>query len=160
MLLIKDNNMADRKQPLHKYHSWFCALLQSKVEDINTTTHKYDKMRKVTELWVLYREYLPIVYTNNNNCKKLIVAIYESIQRMYNDINNELLFLKSNIDESVVEKKRIINILLEEMRNVEDLIIPYLPNTYTATHLVRSVIEYPMKIKKSAKHTFFVYDYE
>jgi hypothetical protein len=159
MLLIKDNNMDYRKKP-HKYHSWFCSLLDRKVKDVNATTHKYNKMRNLTELWFMYREYLPIVYINNESCNKLIVVIYESIQRMYNDIDNELLFLKRNYDKSVDEKKRIINILLEEMRNVEDLIIPLLPNTYTATHFVRSVIEYPMKIKKSANHTFFVYDYE
>lgn len=159
MLLIKDNNMDYRKKP-HKYHSWFCSLLNSKVKDINATTHKYDKKRKLTELWFMYREYLPIIYINNESCNKLIVVIYNSIQRMYNDIYDELLFLKKNYDKSVDEKKRIIYILLEEMRNVEDLIIPLLPNTYTATHLVRSVIEYPMKIKNSETHTIFVYDYE
>jgi hypothetical protein len=159
MLLIKDYNMDYRKKP-HKYHSWFCSLLDSKVKDVNATTHKYNKMRNLTELWFMYREYLPIIYINNESCNKLIVVIYESIQRMYNDIYDELLVLKGNIDKNVYEKKRIIYILLEEMRNTEDIIIPLLPKAFTSTHLVRSVTEDTMKIRKSAKHTFFVYDYE
>jgi hypothetical protein len=153
-------NMADSKQTVHKYHSWFVSILTNNIEDINRTRDKYEKLRKLTELWYIYKEYLPILYINNNSYNKLTVAIYNSIQRMNNDIYDELLVLKGNIDKNVYEKKRIIYILLEEMRNTEDIIIPLLPKAFTSTHLVRSVTEDTMKIRKSAKHTFFVYDYE
>lgn len=152
--------MADSKQSVHKYHSWFVSILTNKIQDVNSTRNKYDKLRKLTELWFIYREYLPNLYVNNNSYNKLTVSIYNSIQRMNNDIYDELLVLKGNIDKNVYEKKRIIYILLEEMRNTEDIIIPLLPKAFTSTHLVRSVTEDTMKIRKSAKHTFFVYDYE
>jgi hypothetical protein len=152
--------MADSKQTVHKYHSWFVSTLTNNIEDINSTRDKYEKLRKLTELWYIYKEYLPILYINNNSYNKLTVAIYNTIQRMKNDIYNELLVLKGNIDKNVYEKKRIIYILLEEMRNTEDIIIPLLPKAFTSTHFVKSVTEDTMKIKKSATHTFFVYDYE
>jgi hypothetical protein len=152
--------MADSKQTVYKYHSWFVSTLTNNIEDINCTRDKYEKLRKLTELWYIYKEYLPILYINNNSYNKLTVAIYNAIQRMKNDIYNELLVLKGNIDKNVYEKKRIIYILLEEMRNTEDIIIPLLPKAFTSTHFVKSVTEDTMKIKKSATHTFFVYDYE
>jgi hypothetical protein len=152
--------MADSKQTVHKYHSWFVSTLTNNIEDINSTRDKYEKLRKLTELWYIYKEYLPILYINNNSYNKLTVAIYNTIQRMKNDIYDELLVLKGNIDKNVYEKKRIIYILLEEMRNTEDIIIPLLPKAFTSTHFVKSVTEDTMKIKKSATHTFFVYDYE
>jgi hypothetical protein len=152
--------MADSKQTVHKYHSWFVSTLTNNIEDINSTRDKYEKLRKLTELWYIYKEYLPILYINNNSYNKLTVAIYNTIQRMKNDIYDELLVLKGNIDKNVYEKKRIIYLLLEEMRNTEDIIIPLLPKAFTSTHFVKSVTEDTMKIKKSATHTFFVYDYE
>jgi hypothetical protein len=152
--------MADSKQTVHKYHSWFVSTLTNNIEDINSTRDKYEKLRKLTELWYIYKEYLPILYINNNSYNKLTVAIYNTIQRMKNDIYDELLVLKGNIDKNVYEKKRIIYILLEEMRNTEDIIIPILPKAFTSTHFIKSVTEDTMKIKKSATHTFFVYDYE
>ena len=152
--------MTDNKETNHKYHTWYIKTLQDKVEDINITSNKYDKIRKITEFLYIFQEYLPIVFVNNKSYHNLTISFYNALPKMYDDIYNELLFLKNNIDNNNNEKKRIVNILLEEMRNVEDILIPLLPETYTSTHLVKCVTEDPMKLRKSKNHILFVYENE
>ena len=141
MLLIKYNNM-DTNQSQQSY--WFAKTVERKMNDIGKTSYTYDKLRKMTEVLYIIKEYLPIVFNNNIYCyKTFTVTLYEDIQKIYDEIYTyKLLFSKSN-------KKRIVNILLEEMRNVEDILIPLLPETYTSTHLVKCVTEDYMKLSKS-----------
>ena len=135
---------------------WFAKTVERKMNDIGKTSYTYDKLRKMTEVLYMIREYLPIVFNNNIYCyKTFTVILYEDMQKIYDEIyTNKLLFSKSN------EKKRIVNILLEEMRNVEDILIPLLPETYTSTHLVKCVTEDYMKLRKSKNHFLFVYENE
>ena len=150
MLLIKYNNM-DTNQSQQSY--WFAKTVERKMNDIGKTSYTYDKLRKMTEVLYIIKEYLPIVFNNNIYCyKTFTVTLYEDIQKIYDEIYTyKLLFSKSN-------KKRIVNILLEEMRNVEDILIPLLPETYTSTHLVKCVTEEYMKLRKSKNHFLFVYE--
>ena len=110
----------------------------------------------MTEVLYIMREYLTILFNNNIYCyKTFTVTLYEDMQKIYDEIyTNKLLFQKS------IEERRIVNILLEEMRNVEDILIPLLPKTYTSTHLVKCVTEDYMKLSKSKNHILFVYENE
>jgi hypothetical protein len=144
----------DTNQSQQSY--WFAKTVECKMNDIGKTSYTYDKLRKMTEVLYIIREYLPIVFNNNIYCyKTFTVTLYEDMQKIYDEIyTNKLLFQKSN------EKTRIVNILLEEMRNVEDILIPLLPETYTSTHLVKCVTEDYMKLRKSKNHILFVYENE
>ena len=134
------------------YNNWFDNTVTSKFNDIGTTSYMYDKLRKMTEVLYIIREYLP---NNNGRYNTFPILLYEDIQKIYNEIyTHKLLFSKNN------EKKRIVNTLLEEMRNVEDILIPLLPQTYSSTHLVKCVTEDPMKLRKSKNHILFVYENE
>ena len=131
---------------------WFAKTVECKMNDIGKTSYTYDKLRKMTEVLYIIREYLP---NNNDRYNTFTILLYEDMQKIYDEIyTNKLLFSKSN------EKKRIVNILLEEMRNVEDILIQLLPETYTSTHLVRCVTEDYMKLRKSKNHILFVYENE
>ena len=85
-----------------------------------------------------------------------IGANYEKIQEHYPELylcySNNLLYPKTN------DEKRIVQILLEELRNMEDMLIPRLPKKYTATHFIRTVTEEPYKLMKTKNHILFVYD--
>ena len=144
----------DTNQSQQSY--WFAKTVERKMNDIGKTSYTYDKLRKMAEVLYIIREYLPIVFKNNIYCyKTFTVTLYEDIQKIYDEIyTNKLLFSKDN------EKTRIVNILLEEMRNVEDILIPLLPETYTSTHLVKCVTEDYMKLRKSKNHILFVYENE
>ena len=101
---------------------WFAKTVECKMNDIGKTSYTYDKLRKMTEVLYIIREYLPIVFNNNIYCyKTFTVTLYEDMQKIYDEIyTNKLLFQKS------IEERRIVNILLEEMRNVEDILICFL----------------------------------
>ena len=133
-------------------NNWFDNTVTSKFNDIGNTNYTYDKLRKMTEVLYIIREYLP---NNNDRYNTFIILLYEDMQKIYDEIyTNKLLFSKNN------EKIKIINILLEEMRNVEDILIPLLPETYTSTHLVKCVTEDYMKLRRSKNHILFVYENE
>ena len=133
-------------------NNWFDNTVTSKFNDIGNTNYTYDKLRKMTEVLYIIREYLP---NNNDRYNTFTILLYEDMQKIYDEIyTNKLLFSKNN------EKIKIINILLEEMRNVEDILIPLLPETYTSTHLVKCVTEDYMKLRKSKNHILFVYENE
>ena len=140
----------DTKQSQQSY--WFAKTVERKMNDIGKTTYTYDKLRKMTEVLYIIREYLP---NNNDRYNTFTILLYEDMQKIYDEIyTNKLLFQKS------IEERRIVNILLEEMRNVEDILIPLLPKTYTSTHLVKCVTEDYMKLSKSKNHILFVYENE
>jgi hypothetical protein len=140
----------DTNQSQQSY--WFDNTVTSKFNDIGNTTYTYDKLRKMTEVLYIIREYLP---NNNQRYNTFTILLYEDIQKIYDEIYaNKLLFSKNN------EKIKIVNTLLEEMRNVEDILIPLLPETYTSTHLVKCVTEDYMKLRKSKNHILFVYENE
>ena len=131
---------------------WFDNTVTSKFNDIGNTTYTYDKLRKMTEVLYIIREYLP---NNNQRYNTFTILLYEDIQKIYDEIyTNKLLFSKNN------EKIKVVNTLLEEMRNVEDILIPLLPETYTSVHLVKRVTEDYMKLRKSKNHILFVYENE
>ena len=133
-------------------NNWFDNTVTSKFNDIGNTNYTYDKLRKMTEVLYIIREYLP---NNNDRYNTFIILLYEDMQKIYDEIyTNKLLFSKNN------EKIKIINILLEEMRNVEDILIPLLPEIYTSTHFVKCVTEDYMKLRKSKNHILFVYENE
>ena len=133
-------------------NNWFDNTVTSKFNDIGNTNYTYDKLRKMTEVLYIIREYLP---NNNDRYNTFTILLYEDMQKIYDEIyTNKLLFSKNN------EKIKIINILLEEMRNVEDILIPLLPETYTSTHLVKCVTEDYMKLRRSKNHILFVYENE
>ena len=133
-------------------NNWFDNTVTSKFNDIGNTNYTYDKLRKMTEVVYIIREYLP---NNNDRYNTFTILLYKDMQKIYDEIyTNKLLFSKNN------EKIKIINILLEEMRNVEDILIPLLPKTYTSTHLVKCVTEDYMKLSKSKNHILFVYENE
>ena len=133
-------------------NNWFDNTVTSKFNDIGNTNYTYDKLRKMTEVLYIIREYLP---NNNVRYNTFTILLYEDMQKIYDEIyTNKLLFSKNN------EKIKIINILLEEMRNVEDILIPLLPETYTSTHLVKCVTEDYMKLRRSKNHILFVYENE
>ena len=117
----------------------------------------YDLLRQITELYYNIRMYLPII--PNNSEKKwngFKIANYEKIQELYQELylcySNNLLYPKSN------DEKRIVQILLEELRNMEDMLIPRLPKKYKANHFIRTVTEEPYKIMKSKNHMLFIYE--
>ena len=133
-------------------NNWFDNTVTSKFNDIGNTNYTYDKLRKMTEVLYIIREYLP---NNNDRYNTFTILLYKDMQKIYDEIyTNKLLFSKNN------EKIKIINILLEEMRNVEDILIPLLPETYTSTHLVKCVTEDYMKLRRSKNHILFVYENE
>ena len=144
----------DTNQSQQSY--WFAKTVERKMNDIGKTSYTYDKLRKMTEVLYIIREYLSIVFNNNIYCyKTFTVTLYEDIQKIYDEIyTHKLLFSKNN------EKIKVVNTLLEEMRNVEDILIPLLPETYTSTHLVKCVTEDYMKLRKSKNHILFVYENE
>jgi hypothetical protein len=116
----------------------------------------YDLLRQISELYYNIRVYLPII--PNNSKKKwndFKIAIYEKIQEIYPelylDYSNNLLYQQTN------DEKRIVQILLEELRNMEDMLIPRLPKKYKANHFIRTVTEEPYRIMKSKNHMLFVY---
>ena len=140
----------DTNQSQQSY--WFDNTVTSNFNDIGNTTYTYDKLRKMTEVLYIIREYLP---NNNQRYNTFTILLYEDIQKIYDEIyTNKLLFSKNN------ENIKIVNILLEEMRNVEDILIPLLPETYTSVHLVKRVTEDYMKLRKSKNHILFVYENE
>ena len=133
-------------------NNWFDNTVTSKFNDIGNTNYTYDKLRKMTEVLYIIREYLP---NNNDRYNTFTILLYKDMQKIYDEIyTNKLLFSKNN------EKIKIINILLEEMRSVEDILIPLLPETYTSTHLVKCVTEDYMKLRRSKNHILFVYENE
>ena len=133
-------------------NNWFDNTVTSKFNDIGNTSYTYDKLRKMTEVLYIIREYLP---NNNDRYNTFTILLYKDMQKIYDEIyTNKLLFSKNN------EKIKIINILLEEMRNVEDILIQLLPETYTSTHLVKCVTEDYMKLRRSKNHILFVYENE
>ena len=145
--------MSNNTLSLHKYHDWFDNTVTGKFNDIGKTSYTYDKLRKMTEVLYIIRKYLPIIF-NNHRYNTFIITLYEDIQKIYNEIySHKLLFSKGN-------EKRIVHILLEEMGNVEDILIPLLPETYTSTHLVKCVTEDYMKLRRSKNHILFVYENE
>jgi hypothetical protein len=119
----------------------------------------YDKLRQISELYYNIRVYLPII---PNNCKKQMdgfkIANYEKIQELYSELYlcyfNKLLYPKTN------DEKRIVQILLEELRHMEDMLIPRLPKKYKANHFIRTLTEEPYRIMKSKNHILFVYEDE
>ena len=140
----------DTNQSQQSY--WFDNTVTSNFNDIGNTTYTYDKLRKMTEVLYIIREYLP---NNNQRYNTFTILLYEDIQKIYDEIyTNKLLFSKNN------EKIKVVNTLLEEMRNVEDILIPLLPETYTSVHLVKRVTEDYMKLRKSKNHILFVYENE
>jgi len=117
----------------------------------------YDKLRQISELYYNIRVYLPII---PNNCKKQMdgfkIANYEKIQELYSELylcySNKLLYPKTN------DENRIVQILLEELRHMEDMLIPRLPKKYRANHFIRTVTEEPYKIMKAKNHMLFIYE--
>ena len=133
-------------------NNWFDNTVTSKFNDIGNTNYTYDKLRKMTEVLYIIREYLP---NNNDRYNTFTILLYKDMQKIYDEIyTNKLLFSKNN------ENIKIVNILLEEMRNVEDILIPLLPEIYTSTHFVKCVTEDYMKLRKSKNHILFVYENE
>lgn len=136
----------------------------SKTTDVTEKQYReihYNQLRQITELYYKICVYLPtIVINKKNKIKKkwndFIVTNYEKIQTIYPEIysyySDKLLYPKNN------DEKRIVQILLEELQNTENMLIPLLPKKYTAKNLIKSVIEEPYKIMKSPNHILFVYD--
>ena len=140
----------DTNQSQQSY--WFDNTVTSNFNDIGNTTYTYDKLRKMTEVLYIIREYLP---NNNQRYNTFTILLYEDIQKIYDEIyTNKLLFSKNN------EKIKVVNTLLEEMRNVEDILIPLLPETYifelkdascdtkNLEVVVRSVEKLPVELDK------------
>jgi len=134
----------------------------SKSTDVTEKQYReihYNQLRQITELYYKICVYLPMMVINKKNKKKwndFIVTNYEKIQTIYPEIyshySDKLLYPKDN------DEKRIVQILLEELQNTENMLIPLLPKKYTAKNLIKSVIEEPYKIMKSTNHILFVYD--
>jgi hypothetical protein len=119
----------------------------------------FSQLRQTTELYYKIRVYLPTMSNIiNKKWNKFVVTIYEKIQELYEMIN------ECNIDDLTCPKtnneKKIVQILLEELRNTEDVLIPFLPKKYTKKHFVKCITEEPYKIMKSTNHVLFVYDDE
>ncbi len=119
----------------------------------------YNQLRQVTEFFYKIRVYLPImrnIITKKWN--KFVVTIYKKIQELYKNLD------KDNFDNLLCpktdEEKRIVKILLEELLNTENVLIPLLSKKYTAKHLVKCVTEEPYKVMKSKNHILFVYSDE
>jgi hypothetical protein len=138
--------------------------LKSKPTIVSSAKEKYreihfSQLRQTTELYYKIRVYL---LTMSNIIKKkwnkFVVTIYEKIQELYENMYecylDELTSPKTN------NEKRIVQILLEELRNTENVLIPFLSKKYTKKHFVKCVTEEPYKIIKSKNHVLFVYDDE
>lgn len=117
----------------------------------------FDQLRKITEHYYKIRVYLPClfrVYTKKR-WNKFNLLIYEKIQDLYEKLTacdfEKLTFPKTS------DEKRIVQILLEELLNTEDIIIPHLPKKYTRKHFVKCVTEEPYRIMKSENHILFAY---
>jgi hypothetical protein len=119
----------------------------------------FNQLRQTTELYYKIRVYLPTMSNIiNKKWNKFVVTIYEKIQELYDMINE--CYLDELACPKTDDEKRIVQILLEELRNVEDVLIPFLPKKYTKKHFVKCVTEEPYKIMKSTNHVLFVYDDE
>lgn len=119
-----------------------------------------EQLRLITEHYHKICVYLPVVFylSTRKRWNKFTVLLYEDIQRLYKKLYeydlDKLLRPKTN------DEKRILQILLEEFRNTEDILIPRLPKKYTKKHVVKCVTEEPHKIMKSKNHVLFVYEDE
>jgi translation elongation factor EF-G len=117
----------------------------------------FSQLRQTTELYYKIRLYLPTMSNIiNKKWNKFVVTIYKKIQELYENIYecylDELTSPKTN------NEKKIVQILLEELRNTEDVLIPFLPKKYTKKHFVKCVIEEPIKVMKSKNHVLFMYN--
>ena len=79
---------------------WFAKTVECKMNDIGKTSYTYDKLRKMTEVLYIIREYLPIVFNNNIYCyKTFTVTLYEDMQKMAYDLDEENFILKEELSE-------------------------------------------------------------
>jgi hypothetical protein len=164
--LYCDLNDIGHFQDLKKY----CLLnmesgkLKSKSIIVSSAKEKYreihfSQLRQTTELYYKFSVYLP---TMSNIIKKkwnkFVVTIYEKIQELYENIYE--CYLDELTCPKTDDEKRIMQILLEQLRNTEDVLIPFLPKKYTKKHFVKCVTEEPYRIIKSKNHILFVYNDE
>jgi hypothetical protein len=83
----------------------------------------YDQLRLVSELFYIVEQYLPSIYLRNDYYKKLLNVMYNTIQKLYSDINNHSLLMPLNEEDKYLIKKT-----LEQLESTEKIIVHYLEN--------------------------------